>query len=70
VKIWRLPAEVVDSGDHDTILEFNSRYFEKPEQFISQTNEIYDSSPPETYDLLELSDGRVLERFSRIQFVD
>ena len=53
-----------------SILEFNSRYFNEPGQFISRANDIYDSSPPETYDLLELSDGRVFERFSRIQFVD
>lgn len=70
VNMWRLPAEVVDSRDHASILKFSSRYFNEPEQFISRANEIYDSSPPETYDLLELSDGRVFERFSRIQFVD
>ena len=31
---------------------------------------IYATSPPETYDLLELADGRVFERYSRPQFVD
>jgi hypothetical protein len=31
---------------------------------------IYAAAPPESYDLLELTDGWVFERFSRIQFVD
>ena len=28
------------------------------------------SSPPESFDLLELADGRVFERFTKIQFVE
>ena len=27
-------------------------------------------SPPESFDLLELADGRVLERFTKIQFIE
>lgn len=70
VEMWGLPREVVDLRDHRKILEFNSRYFKDPEQFLSRAEDIYKTAPPETYDLLELADGRVFERFSRIQFVD
>jgi len=41
-----------------------------PRQFLAGIEAIYASSPPESYDLLELADGRVVERSSRIQFVD
>jgi PAS domain S-box-containing protein len=70
VEMWRIPREIVDSRNHGRILEFNSRYFEDPQQFLSRADDIYKLSPPETYDLLQLSDGRVFERFSRIQFVE
>ena len=47
-----------------------SRRFKDPEQFLSRVMEIYATAPPETFDVLELKDGRVLERYSQIQFLD
>ena len=70
IAMWRVPAEIVESGDHRQLLEITSRLFKKPEKFLSRIEEIYAISPPETFDLLELADGRLLERFSRIQFVE
>jgi PAS domain S-box-containing protein len=40
------------------------------DKFRARIEEIYASSPPETSDLLELSDGRTVERFSRLQVVE
>ena len=39
-------------------------------RFRARIEEIYESSPPESFDVLELADGRVFERSSRIQCVD
>ena len=69
VEMWRLPREVMDAKEHRNcwrLPEHNSRIQAIP----CQDRGIYASSPPESYDLLELADGRVFERFSRIQFVD
>ena len=70
VEMWRMPREVMDSREHRQLLEVTCRYFKDPRQFLARIEDIYASSPPESYDLLELADGRVFERFSRIQFVD
>ena len=70
VDMWRLPPEVLDAKKHQRLLEANSRQFADPEGFLATVGAIYASSPPESYDLLELADGRVIERFSRIQFVE
>ena len=70
VEMWRMPREILDSTEHQRLLEFNSREFEDPVRFLATVRDIYGSSPPESHDLLELADGRVFERFSRIQFVD
>jgi PAS domain S-box-containing protein len=70
VEMWRVPRAVMDSKDHRQLLELRSRQFEDPQRFLARIEDIYASSPPESFDLLELVDGRVFERFSRIQFVD
>ncbi len=70
VQMWRLPGEVANSPNHWRVLEATSESFNDPERFFNRINDIYASSPPETYDLLELDDGRVFERWSRVQIVD
>src|SRR6266536_3589312 len=70
VELWRVPPEDMDLREHRQILAICARQFENPQQFLARVEAIYASSPPESYDLLELADGRVFERFSRIQFVE
>jgi signal transduction histidine kinase/PAS domain-containing protein/ActR/RegA family two-component response regulator len=70
VQMWQMPRAVMDSQDHRDLIEIVSKRFEDPRQYLDRMDEIYASSPPETFDLLVLTDGRVLERYSRIQFID
>jgi PAS domain S-box-containing protein len=69
VTMWRLPREVLDSRRHSRVLEVISRGFRDPEAFQARVREI-NASGQETYDVLELGDGRVFERYSSIQLVD
>jgi two-component system CheB/CheR fusion protein len=70
VDLWHVPSMMVDRSDHGTILEHCSRCFVDAAAYLARVREIYATSPPESFDLLELADGRVIERFSRIQVVD
>ena len=70
VDMWAVPREVMDMKEHPRVIEVTSRKFPEPEKFRGRIREIYASSPPESFDLLELADGRVIERFSKIQFVE
>ena len=47
-----------------------SQRFKDPEQFMSRVMEIYATEPPETFEVLELKDGSILERYSKIQLLD
>jgi PAS domain S-box-containing protein len=47
-----------------------SQRFKDPEQFMSRVVEIYATAPAESFDVLELKDGSVLERYSKIQAID
>ncbi len=70
VEMWTVPPEVMDARDHRQLLDLCGRQFADPRQFRARVEAIYASAAPESYDLLELADGRVFERFSRIQFVE
>jgi PAS domain S-box-containing protein len=70
MQMWQVPRELMDSRDHRRIIQVCSRLVADPAPFIDRIGAIYASSPPETFDFLELSDGRVLERTSRLQVVD
>ena len=69
VKMWRLSSEVMGLADHRQLVAI-SQPLKNSAQHSDRLNEIYSSWPLETFDLLELEDGRVFERFSKIQSVD
>ncbi|HEX8873349.1 MAG TPA: ATP-binding protein [Nitrosospira sp.] len=68
LQMWGITRNVLDTGKHEHLLRFCSRYLPAPQQFLERTAEIYRSWPADSYDLLELVDGRVFERLSQIQY--
>ncbi|MEO7725092.1 MAG: ATP-binding protein, partial [Chthoniobacterales bacterium] len=67
VEMWCIPPEILATGLHQKLLEVTSPQFANPEAFLSRMKEIYAQRPAETHDILELIDGRVIERVSKIQ---
>jgi len=70
VEMWRMPREVMDSGEERQLREVAARQFKDPQQFLARIKEIEASSLPECFDVLEFADGKVFERYSKIQRVD
>ena len=70
VEMWRIPEEAMDSGAHEHLLQVTGPQLRNPGQFRTRIKEIYSSSPAESFDVLELADGRVFERSSKLQCVD
>jgi len=69
-KMMGFPREVINSSDAQKLRKKFSRQFKNPEQFLARVTEIYASAPPETFDVLDFADGRVFERYSKIQSID
>jgi len=69
-QMWGFAAESITSREHREIMEVTSAHFDDPASFRSRLEQIDAVAPPETYDLLELADGRVIERFSKTQQID
>lgn len=70
VDMWRVPTERINSGDHSSLLQFTASQFAEPRRFIARVDEIYATALPESFDLLQLADGRTYERFSRTLLVE
>jgi signal transduction histidine kinase/ActR/RegA family two-component response regulator len=70
VQLWDIPPEVIATMDHRWVLQHMSRRFADPQRFIARVEEIDESGTAEAFDILELADGHVLERFSKVQYVD
>jgi len=67
VEMWRLQPEVFRADSPLRPRDVASSQMTDPSSFLARIEQIYHERPPETYDLLELTDGRVIERISKIQ---
>ena len=70
VDLWALGRQGLTSREHSEVLRTIARQLDDPEAFLRRIEEIYASSESESADVLALSDGRIVERVSRVQSVD
>jgi signal transduction histidine kinase/ActR/RegA family two-component response regulator len=68
--MWHVPRALLDAGDHWGILEHVCLELDDGRSLLGRVEEIYASSPPDSFDVLALRDGRIIERSSRIQSVE
>jgi PAS domain S-box-containing protein len=67
--MWRIPREIPEQGSLDKAGEMASQCFADPQQFLARIEEIA-ASGQESFDVLELKDGRILERASKVLTVE
>jgi PAS domain S-box-containing protein len=66
-EMWRLPEEVLHSGEDDRALAVAIEHLKEPAQFLAKVRELYASPADESFDVLEFRDGRIFERYSKPQ---
>ena len=69
VKLWGIPPHIPVSAHASELWNYISSQLKDPAAYLARINEIVASSAPETFDVLQLKDGRVFERNSAIQLI-
>ena len=69
VKFWGIPPHMMISAHATELWNYISPQLKDPAGYLARIHEIIASSAPETFDVLELKDGRVFEQNSAIQLI-
>ncbi|HEX8280925.1 MAG TPA: ATP-binding protein, partial [Chthoniobacterales bacterium] len=70
VRIWNLPRDLMARDDRGELLGYAAQQLKNPDQFLAKTREIYAQAPPESVDVIEFVDDRIVERYSKVQRID
>jgi PAS domain S-box-containing protein len=63
-EIWPVPDEILATRDNMKMMHFAARLIKNPDRFIADTKRYHSSVRKEYFDILELNDGRFIERHS------
>ena len=69
LQLWHIPRETIDLRDETRALTCMAEQLKYPQQFLAKVQEVYAHPEADSFDLLELRDGRAFERYSRPQRV-
>ncbi len=67
--MWRLPDDVLATGDDDRLIGAVLGQLAEPEKFVEKIRALYADPLADSFDTLPFKDGRVFERLSRPQVV-
>jgi PAS domain S-box-containing protein len=68
--MWGIPAEIFASGDDQRAIGVALEKLVHPDDFMAKVMELYRHPEEASYDVLELKDGRIFERYSQPQRID
>src|SRR6188472_491827 len=69
VRFWGIPPHMMISAHASELWNYVSPQLKDPAGYLAQVQEIIASAAPETFDVLQLKDGRVFEQSSAIQLI-
>jgi PAS domain S-box-containing protein len=67
VTMWDIPDSVMKSRKGNTVFEYIKNKLKDPEGYINRVNEISEHAELESFDMIELNDGTIFERYSKPQ---
>lgn len=70
VEMWLIPREIVEAREAEELRKAAGEQFADPQEFVARIHAIEASDLPESFDVLEFVDGRVFERYSKVQRIE
>ena len=68
--LWGIPAEMLKASGDEGIIAWNARQTKDPAGFIARVKEVHAHPEVEAFDVIELTDGRVFERYINPQKIE
>jgi PAS domain S-box-containing protein len=68
IELWGVPAELLDSGDDQPVLEFVTTSIQDQVSFLERVQYLYAHPHETSHDEIIVTDGRVIERYSAPMF--
>lgn len=69
-EMWKIPDELLATGEDRKLLEFVREQLLKPEEFLDQVHQLYSDPVSITFDFIEFTDGRHYARYSQPQLIN
>lgn len=70
MRFWHIQPDELASNRNLVLQQFMSSQCQDPDEFLKKEEDIYSTSPAESFDTIQLADGRICERYSRTQLVN
>ena len=67
LQMWSIPREAMSAADEKPRIQIATAQLKEPAGFEAKIEELHSRPEAESYDVLELKDGRIFERYSRPQ---
>ncbi|MBN1168051.1 MAG: PAS domain S-box protein [Methanospirillaceae archaeon] len=62
--MWHIEAGIIDTADHHLIITYLADQLKDPDAYLKSVSDLNENPGRERYDMLELKDGRLFERYS------
>ncbi|HMT06763.1 MAG TPA: PAS domain S-box protein [Pyrinomonadaceae bacterium] len=70
VEMWQVPQDMIDRKDGPALVQHVANNLVNTEEFLQRIGETYKTPDAALSEILELRDGRILERYSQPQYLD
>jgi PAS domain S-box-containing protein len=68
-RIWQLPEALLNQHDDQQIFAFIESQLQQPESYHQRLDELFAAPTTDGFDTLTLTDGRVIERYTKPQYL-
>lgn len=68
--LWKFPNEILGNKEPGSALNYVRNQSKNPEEFSNQLNILFEHNDCRSFDIIELIDGRIIERFSIPQILN
>lgn len=62
--MWHIDPGIIDTADHHVTKTYMADQLKDPDEYLKSVSDLYEHPGRERYDMLELKDGRLFERYS------